>query len=129
MTARSALVVLALAGLTTATAAQQPGFTRKVLQEADLSVPGHQAITAVVEFEPGATAARHTHFGEEIGYVLEGALVVDQEGKPPVTVSAGEAFVVPAGTVHGATNRTTGRTRVLSTYVVEKGKPLATPAK
>ncbi len=129
MTVRTALVSIALAGLTAGAAAQQPGFTRKVLQEADLSVPGHQAVTAIVDFEPGATAARHTHFGEEIGYVIEGSLVVDQEGKPPVTMNTGQAFVVPAGTVHGATNKTSGRTRILSTYIVEKGKPLATPAR
>ena len=128
MRLRLTLAGAVLAVCAAVAAAQQPGFKRTVLQQADLSVPGHEAVTAVVDFEPGASAAKHTHPGEEIGYVVEGSLVVEQAGKPPVTVEAGHAFMVPAGTVHGATNKSGARTRVLSTYIVEKGKPLATPA-
>ena len=83
---------------------------------------------ARVEIDPGASAGRHTHPGEEISYVVEGSLVLEQEGKPNVTVHAGEAFMIPAGTVHNATNRGTGVAKIVATYIVEKGKPLATPA-
>ena len=109
-------------------AAQQPAFKRTVIQQSDISVPGREAITAVIDFEPRATPGRHTHPGEEIGYVLEGTLLVEQDGKAPVTLKAGGAFLVPAGTIHNATNTGTGPAKVLSTYIVEKGKPLATPA-
>jgi quercetin dioxygenase-like cupin family protein len=108
--------------------AQQPPFKRTVLQQGDISVPGREVITAVAEFQPGATPGRHTHFGEEVGYVLEGALLVEQDGKAPVTLKAGGTFLIPAGTVHNATNTGTGTARILATYIVEKGKPLATPA-
>jgi quercetin dioxygenase-like cupin family protein len=114
--------------LTGALAAQQPAFKRTVLQQGDISVPGREAITAVGEFQPGATPGRHTHFGEEVGYVLEGTLLVEQDGKAPVTLKAGGTFLIPAGTVHNATNTGTGTARVLATYIVDKGKPLATPA-
>jgi mannose-6-phosphate isomerase-like protein (cupin superfamily) len=60
--------------------------------------------------------------------VLEGTLLVEQDGKAPVTLKAGGAFLVPAGTIHNATNTGAGPAKVLSTYIVEKGKPLATPA-
>jgi quercetin dioxygenase-like cupin family protein len=63
-----------------------------------------------------------------VGYVLEGTVVVEQEGSAPKTVNAGQAFLIPAGTVHGATNSTSSPVRILATYIVEKGKPLATPA-
>jgi quercetin dioxygenase-like cupin family protein len=86
-------------------------------------------VSAIAEFEPGATVGRHTHPGEEAGYLLEGTLVFEQAGKPTVTLKAGETFFVPAGTVHDATNKGSSRARVLATYIVEKGKPLATPAK
>ena len=109
-------------------AAQQPMFRRTMVQQGDISVPGREAISAVGEFQPGATPGRHTHFGEEIGYVLEGTLLVEQDGKPAVTLKAGEMFLIPAGTIHNATNTGTGTARVLATYIVEKGKPLATPA-
>jgi quercetin dioxygenase-like cupin family protein len=109
--------------------AQQPGFSRTVIQRGDLSTPGREVISALAEFQPGATVGPHTHPGEEAGYLLEGTLVFEQVGKPTVTLKAGETFFVPAGTVHNATNKGSGRTRVLATYIVEKGKPLATAAK
>jgi quercetin dioxygenase-like cupin family protein len=117
----------AVAGLVAGVWAQQPAFKRTVLQQGDISVPGREAVTAVAEFEPGASSGRHTHPGEEIGYVLDGQLLVEQDGKAGVTLHAGQTFLIPAGTVHNATNSGSATTRVVATYVVEKGKPLATP--
>lgn len=123
-------VILTVAGfaLTGMLAAQQPAFKRTVLQQSDISVPGREVVSAVADFEPRATPGRHTHFGEEIGYVLEGTFLIEQEGKAPVTLKAGGSFLIPAGTIHNATNTGTGPGKILATYVVEKGKPLATPA-
>jgi quercetin dioxygenase-like cupin family protein len=123
-----ALVAIAVA-LTGIVAAQQPAFKRTVLQQADISVPGREVVSAVAEFDPKATPGMHTHFGEEIGYVIEGTFLIEQAGKPPVTLQAGGSFLIPAGTVHNATNTGTGKGRILATYIVEKGKPLATPSK
>jgi quercetin dioxygenase-like cupin family protein len=123
-----ALVAIAVA-LTGTLAAQQPAFKRTVLQQADISVPGREVVSAVAEFDPRATPGMHTHFGEEIGYVIEGTFLIEQAGKPPVTLQAGGSFLIPAGTVHNATNTGAGKGRILATYIVEKGKPLATPAK
>jgi quercetin dioxygenase-like cupin family protein len=114
--------------LTAGVLAQQPAFKRTVLQQSDIAAPGREVIQAVADFEPRATPGRHTHPGEEIGYVLEGTFLVEQDGKPPVTLKAGGTFLIPAGTVHNATNTGTGGGKILATYIVEKGKPLATPA-
>ena len=122
------LTIVALA-LTGAVAAQQPAFKRTVLQQSDISAPGREVIQAVADFEPRATPGRHTHPGEEIGYVLEGTFLVEQEGKAPVTLKAGGTFLIPGGTIHNATNAGSGPGKILATYIVEKGKPLATPAK
>jgi quercetin dioxygenase-like cupin family protein len=119
---------IASLGLAAAVAAQQSGFKRTVLQQADISAPGREVITAVVEFEPGASPGAHTHPGEEVTYVLEGSVVLEQAGKPNATVKAGQAFLIPAGVVHNATNRGTGVAKIVANYIVEKGKPLATPA-
>jgi quercetin dioxygenase-like cupin family protein len=127
-TVRAVIVTLVAVVLTAVVGAQQPTFKRTVLQQGDISVAGHEAISASVEFEPNATSGRHTHFGEEIGYLIDGTLRVEQDGKPPVTLKAGGVFLIPAGTIHSATNTGTGTARLLATYVVEKGKPLATPA-
>lgn len=108
--------------------AQQSGFKRTVIQQEKLSVAGREAVTAIAEFQPGGTVGRHTHPGEEIGYILEGMIVLEQDGKPAVTLGAGKTFFIPAGTVHNATNKTSAVARVLANYFVESGKPVATPA-
>ena len=109
--------------------AQQPGFSRTMLQKGDLSVAGREAVQVRAEFDPGVAAGRHTHPGEELGYILEGTLVLEVEGKAPVTLNAGDYFFVPAGIVHDGRNVGSGKAKVLATYVVEKGKPIATPVK
>ena len=109
--------------------AQQPGFTRKMLQDQNLSVNDRHAVQALAEFVPGGVAGKHTHPGEELGYVVEGTLQLQIEGQPPRTVKAGEAFFVPAGVVHDGKNIGKGPAKVLATYFVEKGKPVASPAK
>jgi quercetin dioxygenase-like cupin family protein len=106
--------------------AQLAGTRRIDLQRHDLSAPGREVIQARVEIDPGVTSPRHTHPGEEIIYVLEGSLEYQVEGKPPVTLKAGDVLFIPAGTVHAAKNVGTGNAAELATYVVEKGKPLVT---
>jgi quercetin dioxygenase-like cupin family protein len=71
----------------------------------------------------------HTHPGEEVAYVLEGEVTLAVEGKPTVTLKVGDVFFIPAGTHHSAKNSGAGSAKVLSTYIVEKGKPLATMIK
>ena len=114
--------------LTATLVAQQPAFKRTVLQQSDISATGREVVQAIADFEPRATPGRHTHPGEEIGYVLEGTFLVEQDGKAPVTLKAGGTFLIPAGTVHNATNTGAGTGKILATYIVEKGKPLATAA-
>jgi quercetin dioxygenase-like cupin family protein len=107
--------------------AQQSGIKRTDLQRHDLSIPGREVIQVVVELGPGVSAAKHTHPGEEIIYVLEGSLEYEVEGKPPVTLKAGDVLFIPAGTVHSARNVGTANGAELATYIVETGKPLLTP--
>lgn len=110
--------------------AQAPaGFKRVELSRHDISKPNTEAITARAEFQPGAQVPKHTHPGEEVGYVLEGEIELEVAGKPAQKIKAGETFFLPPSTVHSAKNVGKGPAAVLSTYLVEKGKPLATPAK
>ena len=104
--------------------AQQPAIRRTELQRHDLSITGHEAIQVRVEFDPGAAFGRHRHPGEEIVYVLEGTLEYQVEGKPPLTLKAGDVLFIPAQTIHAAKNVGSGLGVELATYVVEKGKPL-----
>jgi quercetin dioxygenase-like cupin family protein len=121
--------LLACALLAQPARAQQTGIKRTDLQRHDLSASGREAVQVRVDIEPGVAFPRHTHPGEEIIYVLAGSLEYDLEGRPPVTLKAGDVLFVPAGTVHAAKNVGSDTASELATYVVEKGKPLLTLAK
>ena len=122
----NAIVAVGLSALTITSSAeaQQPGTKRTELQRHDLSVPGREVIQARVDIEPGLVFPKHKHQGEEIIYVLEGFIEYQVEGKPPVTLKAGDVLFIPTGTVHSAKNVGRGNAAELATYMVEKGKPL-----
>jgi len=103
----------------------QDGVKRTDLQTHDLSIPGREVVQQMVELQPGTVVGKHTHPGEEVSVVLEGELRLEVTGKPPVTIKAGQAFTVPSGVVHAATAGP-AVTKLLATYIVEKGKPLRT---
>jgi quercetin dioxygenase-like cupin family protein len=104
--------------------AQAPGITRTDLQRHDLSVTGREVVQVRVDFAPGVVAPEHYHPGEEIVYSIEGLLEYRLEGKPPVTLKAGEVLFIPARRIHAVKNVGSGNAAELATYVVEKGKPL-----
>ena len=117
-----------LAAMLASVAAQAPApFKRTVLQQGDLSAPGREAVMALAEIQPAAAAGRHTHPGEEIAYVLAGPVVIEIDGKPAKTYQTGEVFMIPPGAIHNAKNPGTAAVKIVSTYVIEKGKPVATP--
>jgi len=106
-----------------ALAAMQPAITRTVLQRADLTNPGHEAVTARADFPVGGSTGKHTHPGDEVSYVLTGTIILEIDGAPAKTLKAGEVFFVPAGKVHNAT-AANGTATVVANYLVEKGKPM-----
>jgi quercetin dioxygenase-like cupin family protein len=136
MTLRKSAAGLVLASLFTAVltmaagsaCAQASGLTRTLVGKADVSVPGREAVVARVEVAAGAKAGRHTHPGDEISYVMDGEVTLLVDGQPPRKLKAGESFVIPAGVVHDAHNDSAEPVKLLGVYVVEKGKPMASPA-
>jgi quercetin dioxygenase-like cupin family protein len=102
--------------------ATTPGVTRKILSQIDGPTPGYVTISVEAEIEPGVTVARHTHPGIESAYFLEGGLELPKMMKP------GDAVVIPPNTPHAGGKNGDKKTRIASTYIVEKGKPLASPA-
>ena len=103
-------------------------ITRADLLRSDIGAAGREVVQVRVDIPAGVTAARHSHPGEEVAYVLKGTLEYRLDGRPPVTLKAGETLFIPHGAVHAATNVGTDDASELATYIVEKGKPLVVPA-
>jgi quercetin dioxygenase-like cupin family protein len=108
--------------------ATTPGVTRKILSQSDGPTPGYVTIVVEATVEAGVPVARHTHPGIESAYVLEGGFELPIQGQPTRIMKPGDAFLIPPETPHAGGKPGDAKTRVLSTYVVEKGKPLASPA-
>ncbi len=109
--------------------AQQAGIKRTILQKAELAdVATKEAVLGLAEIAPGAAAGRHTHFGYEMGYVVEGTAVLEVEGEAPLALKAGDSYTIPAGKNHDAKNTSGAPVKVLAVYIVDRGKPLATAA-
>ena len=108
-------------------AAQTTGLKRTVLQKFDVPAGDRETVTAFIEIPANTDVARHTHPGPEVDYVVEGDLVLNIDGQPPKPYKAGDSFSIPQGVVHGGRSGPNG-TKLLGSYIVEKGKPLASPA-
>jgi quercetin dioxygenase-like cupin family protein len=108
--------------------ATTPGVTRKILSQTDGPAPGYVTILAEATIDPGVMIGRHTHPGIESAYVLEGGFDLPIQGQPTRTIKPGDGFHIPPETPHAGGKSGEVKTRILVTYVVEKGKPLASPA-
>ncbi len=108
--------------------AQPPAAKWTELQRHDIPGTTREGVTMAIEIPPGITSARHSHPGEDFGYVIEGTIMLYVDGYPPKTVKAGEVFFTERGHVHNARNIGTVTARAVDTYVVDKGQPVTIPA-
>ena len=102
--------------------------TRTILQQTDAPGSNYTVILAVTEIAPNMVAARHTHPGVEISYVLQGEGVFVIEGKGTMHVKAGQSFRLEAGVKHSVKNGPAMPMKILAVYTIPKGAQLATPA-
>jgi quercetin dioxygenase-like cupin family protein len=105
--------------------AQQAGIKRTVLRSIDFPA-GYTTVTAIVELAPGSCSGRHTHPGIDSGFVMQGDFVLKVDGKPEQTFNAGDSFETQPLMPHDACS--VSGAKLVDTWVIEKGKPLASPA-
>jgi quercetin dioxygenase-like cupin family protein len=109
-------------------AASTPGVTRKILSQTDGPVSGYVTLLVEATIDAGTPVARHTHPGIETAYFLEGGFELPVQGHETRVMKAGDSVLIPADTPHAGGKAGDAKTRVLITYVVQKDKPLASPA-
>jgi len=106
--------------------AQDPAKMGTILQRTELvNAKGLEAILVLRELPPGGASGKHTQTGNEIVYVLDGSIALDVQGKPALTLKAGEAFQTVAGEVHNVKNASaTAPAKALAFYIAKKGTGL-----
>ncbi|MCJ2068256.1 cupin domain-containing protein [Methylobacterium sp. J-030] len=129
MRGQSGLAAVLLVGLATLSAqATDAPITRTPLQSAETPEAAHSAQSYLVSVAPHAVVARHTHPGVEMGYCVSGGLTVSVAGQPDRQIKAGDSWVFPVGTPHSLANTGEVPAQLVVTFVVEKDKPLSSPA-
>lgn len=111
--------------------AQQSPVKAAVLQKVDLTgIEGKEGIVVLAEIAPGTVGGKHYHPGHEFAYLLEGSVIMEIEGKPPVTYKAGDTWYLPPKQAHSSKNvSATAPFKVLAFTIVDKGQPLTVPVK
>ena len=120
-----AIVCVTVPALVACANAQQAGIKRTVIRTFDYP-PGYTTITGIVELAPNTCSGRHTHPGIDSGYVMEGDFVLKIDGKPEQTFKVGDSYQTLPQEPHDACS--VSGNKLLDTWVMEKGKPLASPA-
>jgi quercetin dioxygenase-like cupin family protein len=104
----------------------QQGITRTPLSTTDFP-GGYQIVMGIAQIPANTCFDRHTHPGVESAYILEGEVLLKIEGSPEKDTKAGTGVQIPAVAPHSGCTMAAGA-KVLTVHVVEKGKPLASPA-
>ena len=128
----SAVLAITMSGVAGAqqlpAATQQTATIKRIpLQKFDVPGTNYETVIGIAEIVPNVNIGRHTHPGPESGYMVQGEMMLFIDGQPERTVKIGESYQVPSGAIHDARSGPQGA-KVIATYVVEKGKPLASPA-
>jgi hypothetical protein len=124
----SAIALIALLGAASPILAQDAPIKRIPLQKFDVPGTNYETVIGIAEIVPNVLIGRHTHPGPESGYLIDGEFTLLVDGQPPLELKAGQSYKIAPGAVHDAKSGPKGA-KVIATYVVEKGKPLASPAK
>lgn len=99
---------------------------RTEIQHEPSSIPGREIVQVLTEIPVGSESGWHLHPGEEVGYIVAGTVEMRIDGKPTLTLRAGDGFLIPPRTAHNAFDVGPETGLMLSTYLVEVGQPIAT---
>jgi len=91
--------------------------------------PGKEGRMIEVSYPPGARDVVHRHDAHAFVYVLEGKIIMQLKGQPPVTLTAGQTFYEGPTDVHvvGRNASDSEPARFVVVLLKNKGAPILTP--
>jgi quercetin dioxygenase-like cupin family protein len=101
-------------------------LARREVQRSPSSIPGREIVQVETLIPAGIESGWHAHPGEEVGYIIAGQVEMMVEGRANILLHPGDGFLIPPRTPHNARDLGPDAGRMLSTYIVETGQPLAT---
>ena len=101
-------------------------LARREVQRSALSIPGREMVQVETLIPAGVESGWHIHPGEEVGYIVAGRVEMRVQGRATVVLRPGDGFLIPPRTPHNARDLGPETGRMLSTYIVEIGQPIAT---
>ena len=101
-------------------------LARREVQRSPSSIPGREIVQVETLIPPGVASGWHAHPGEEVGYIIAGEVEMMVHGRATVVLRPGDGFLIPPRTPHNARDLGPETGRMLSTYIVESGQPIAT---
>ena len=101
-------------------------LARREIQRAQLSIAGREMVQVETLIPAGVEPGWHIHPGEEVGYIVEGQVEMMVQGRATVLLQPGQGFLIPPRVPHNARDLGPETGRMLSTYIVETGQPIAT---
>ena len=99
---------------------------RTEIQHKDSSIPGREIVQVLTEIPCGVESGWHIHPGEEVGFIVAGTVKMMIQDQPTLLLNAGDGFLITPRLPHNALDVGPDDGRMLSTYIVEVGEPLAT---
>ena len=101
-------------------------LARREVQRSPSSIPGREIVQVETLIPAGVESGWHAHPGEEVGYIIAGQVEMMVQGRATVVLHPGDGFLIPPRTPHNARDLGPETGRMLSTYIVETGQPVAT---
>jgi len=128
-TAFSATCLLASVGNAHAADTKNSTVVQPLLSEPLTGIPGKEVVVLTVEYLPGGASLPHRHDADVFVYVLEGAVIMQVDGKEPVTVGKGQTFRETPTDIHrqSANASKTEPAKFVVFMVKDSGKPATRP--
>ena len=120
-------LAVGLAAVSALNAQPAPAVKRNIVLKQEMTIPGREAVLAIVDLPAGSAEGKHTHPAEVFAFVVEGTVVLEVEGRPNATLKPGDHFYLAPGSVHQVVNSSAAPAKLNAVFVAEKGKPLTTP--